>query len=407
MHHSVPSVEYGSISFTSASLTVHLGALHPHWCAAAAAKGFDLIARVQDRLHVALRCHTCGGVHASRYFVVMTAQPLCPHCIERRWQETAAAAKLEWLGRDLSDRGYGLYKLACGHQVRRQFGFIERVARGEVAARCYKCLRLRENDEAMRFGWTLCGDDPKGNTSYRVYRHHCGHEQRIAAGNMRWGQCDCARCGKTWTSKPSFIYLFDIQHAKTERHYLKMGYSAHPVKRLRHQLGLPKDAAVEILRVIAMPTGHEACVLETAAHTEFGRKYPEAIVPCAEFADLMNVVSEIYWPRFELQLHCLLDRIAACRRSAGEVHNSMIGGLPQACRAVKVPRRALVKPRNEPDTQHSNSSPSSLGRPVARLQPPCNGPEENPKAHLLATITQLFDDLEAGTVVPLTGAPED
>lgn len=298
------------LSVSELPLVIHPGKLHAHWAEAARSKGFDLISRVQDRLHVALRCRTCGGVHVSRVSVVMTAQPLCPHCIDARWRAIATAAGLTWLARD-AHRHYGHYRLPCGHTARRQFSFVDRIAAGAVSVRCETCLTHREEAEAARFGWERRGRDPKGNVSYRLYRHSCGHTQRIAVANMRWGQCDCADCGQSWTAKPSFIYLLDIRHPQTQRHYLKLGYSSHPVKRHKHQLGLPKSAEVEVLRVVAMPTGHDACAMEKAAHTRLKRAHPEALVPHLEYADMMNVVSEIYRPDSLSILQDTLDQIEA------------------------------------------------------------------------------------------------
>ncbi|WP_128255387.1 hypothetical protein [Falsirhodobacter deserti] len=299
------------LSISELPLVIHPGPIHEHWTQAARGKGFDLIARVRDRLHVALRCHACGGVHAARHSVVMSAQPLCPHCIEARWRQTALTAGLIWLGRDTAHRHYGRYGLPCGHESRRQFKFVERMALGEVAARCDACLIAREDAEAQRFGWTRLGRDLKGNASYRHYLHACGHTQRIAVGNMKWGQCDCSGCGQSWTAKPSFIYLLDIRHFGTGRHFLKLGYSAHPLKRHKHQLGLPKEAVVEVLRVVAMPTGHEACAREKATHADLRRTHPESLVPHPEYADLMNVASEVYRPESLPLLHENLNRIEA------------------------------------------------------------------------------------------------
>lgn len=343
------------LSVSDLPLVIHPGELHAHWTAAARSKGFDLIARVRDRFRVALRCQTCGGIHVSRHFVVMTAQPLCPHCVETRWRETAIAAGLTWLGRDTNHRHYGHYGLPCGHEVRRQFSFVERVAAGAVAPRCETCLVHREEAEALRFGWTRLGRDPQGKASYRLYRHHCGHTQRIAVANMRWGQCDCAGCGQSWTAKPSFIYLLEIRHPGTRRHYLKLGYSSHPLKRHKHQLGLPKDAEVEVLRVVAMQTGHDACAREKAAHAELRRLYPEAVVPQPEYADLMNVVSEIYHPQALAILQETLDRIemevatGACIRTPNDLseQGQIAGG-------------------NNPETPHSHSESRAPAEAVTR-----------------------------------------
>lgn len=346
------------LSVTDLPLVIHPGPIHAHWAEAARSKGFDLIARVRDRLHVALRCQICGGIHVTRHSVVMTAQPLCPHCIEARWQATASTAGLAWLGRDPEHRHYGRYGLPCGHEVRRQFSFVDRVAASEVAPRCETCLVAREEAEAARFRWTRLGRDPLGNASYRLYRHSCGHTQRIAVANMRWGQCDCAGCGQSWTAKPSFIYLLDIRHPETTRHYLKLGYSSHPVKRHKHQLGLPKDAHVEVLRVVAMPTGHAACAKEKATHARLKRDHPEAVVPHPEYADLMNVVSEIYRPDSLPLLHETLDRIEAEIVDADRTRSPDVLSAPRHTTADNNPDSAQDDPDTPPPAASAIRTPA-------------------------------------------------
>lgn len=301
-------------SFSAANLQgiIQPGIVLDCWSANARAKGFDVVARVQDRFRLALRCHACSAISIVRYSVVMASQKLlCRHCLDAAQRKTAEAAGMTFLRRDLDHHECAFYRAQCGHEVRRQIGFVARIAQGAAALRCKSCLVIREEAEAKRFGWTRLGRDPQNNANYRLYRHACGHEQRIARANLQWGQCDCAGCGQSWTAKPSFIYLLDIRHQASERHFLKLGYSARPVKRHRHQLGLPQNAQVEVLRVVAMPTGHDACSVEKAAHAELGRTHPEAIVPHPEYADLMNVVSEIYRPSFGSDLHRLLDEIEA------------------------------------------------------------------------------------------------
>ena len=76
--------------------------------------------------------------------------------------------------------------------------------------RCATCHAAREAAEARRFGWQRLGPCPSGRPNYRLYRHRCGHVQRVAQANMLWGQCDCAGCGQGWSARPSFLYLFEI-----------------------------------------------------------------------------------------------------------------------------------------------------------------------------------------------------
>lgn len=299
-----------SYSATSLQGIIQPGIVLDCWTANARAKRFDVVARVQDRFRLALRCHVCSAISIVRYSVVMTSQKLlCRHCLDAAQRKTAEAVGMTFLRRDLDHHESAFYLAPCGHEVRRQIGFVARMAQGAAALRCESCLVIREKAEAKRFGWSRLGRDPHNKANYRLYRHSCGHEQRIAVANMRWGQCDCAGCGQSWTAKPSFIYLLDLRHG--EQHLLKLGYSAHPVKRHRHQLGLPKDAVVEVLRVIATPTGHDACAIEKRAHVWLCQTHPEAVVPHKEYADLMNVVSEIYRPSFRSELHRLLDEIEA------------------------------------------------------------------------------------------------
>ncbi|MCJ8140130.1 hypothetical protein [Falsirhodobacter halotolerans] len=288
----------------------------PLWQAMAASKGFDIRARVQDRTRLLLDCRTCGGVMVTRVFTVVNAKPQCPHCLAARRSAQAEAAGVVFLAPHPERVGYGVFRAPCGHELHRQFELIDRVARGETGLRCGTCLADREAEDARRIGWERIGPDPsaRGPAGYRrLYRHTCGHVQSILAANVAWGQCDCAGCGDTWTARPSRIYLFDLRipaaPGRPSRHWMKLGYSAHPVKRHRHQLGLPPEAAVKILRVVEMPTGHAARRAEEAAHRRLRRAHPEAVVPRVEFGDAINVTREIYHPTILQRLEAEMDRI--------------------------------------------------------------------------------------------------
>lgn len=286
------------------------------WHDFAQAKGFRVHARVRDRYHVALECTACGGLTAHKVFTLRTAQPRCGACAEADLSDAARAAGLTFLRRDGRHHHYGLYRAACGHVVKRQFEFVERVAAKRTDLRCEKCLHARERDEAARQGWERLGRDPKGNASYRLYRHACGHTQRVARANMSWGQVKCASCGGAWNARDSYIYLFRIEVPGTGFHVLKLGFSRTPVKRYRHQLGLPRAARVELVRVLPLATGHDACAQESAAHATLRRRHPDAVVPPEVYAGILNVKSEVYeaWA-FDLIMD-LLDRIEAAQRPA-------------------------------------------------------------------------------------------
>ncbi len=149
------------------------GALHPQWVEAARAKGFELVARVRNRYNLALRCKTCGELVRKAVYVLMTSdRPLCAHCLENAWAKTAEAAGLRLLRRDPGTTQYAFYLAPCGHEIRRQFEFVRRIARGEVKHRCEICHAAREAAEAAARDWELMSADPEGDRGYRLYPPH-------------------------------------------------------------------------------------------------------------------------------------------------------------------------------------------------------------------------------------------
>lgn len=282
----------------------------PAWTELAARRGFRIARRVRDRYHVVLECLSCGAHTAVKVFTVRDAAVRCGGCAARAREQNAQGAGLTFLRRDPESRHYGYFRAPCGHTVRRQFELIQRVRDGKTGLRCSVCLVAREQDEARAHGWDRIGPDPVGNANYRHYRHPCGHVQRIARGNMQHGQCDCARCGESWSSKPSVIYLARISLPGLPSDVIKFGYSAHPHKRFKHQLSLPKSARVRFLRLLEMPSGHAACAAEKAANARLARNHPDLVVPHAIYGGLINVRSEIYWPALRPVIEAEMDRIA-------------------------------------------------------------------------------------------------
>lgn len=273
---------------------IHTGTIKPDWIVEAAAKGYDIVARVVDRLHLALRCHKCGGVTKVKRFTLMSAQPLCSHCMVQEWTADAQAAGLEFLRRDDTDRHYGIFRADCGHEVTRQFGFVKRAANGGVKIRCETCQTAFEVEEARERDWTLLGPDPVGDPSYRHYRHDaCGHEQRMARGNVKSGRHACGKCSLYWSAAPSHIYAMSFTLA-SGRELVKLGYSNDPESRLHYQLKRDPDMPCSILRMVAVPTGQDAARLEKRLHAVLRRAHPDCMVDPAAYQTQIRVKSEIY-----------------------------------------------------------------------------------------------------------------
>lgn len=288
------------------------GAIHSHWQEAANTKGFDILRRIRDRYHLALRCHDCGHVDTSRIFTLMSAQPQCPACMLQRLKRDAEAAGLVHLHRDPQHRHYSHYRAACGHTVRRQHEIIRRVAAGITDLRCETCHAATEASEARKRGWMLLGPDPEGDPNYRLYTHAdgCGALQRIARANMQTGRFECACCGQGWAASRSYLYAMAFTLANG-RELVKLGYSRDPESRLLHQLRVNRAMPCEILRTVEMASGHQAIRTEKALHAQLRDAHPEAVVDPASYRTQIRVRSEIYDAALTPLILALLDGIEA------------------------------------------------------------------------------------------------
>ncbi|MEI4469670.1 GIY-YIG nuclease family protein [Frigidibacter sp. MR17.24] len=288
--------------------------LTPSWIDIAHDKGFEITARVRDRFHLALRCHTCAALSVSKIFTLRTAQPLCPNCLESAWRTEADAAGLTWLHRDPDDRHYGHYRMPCGHTARRQFELVGRAARGETGLRCETCHDAKEAAEAQVHGWELVGADPDKDPNYRIYTHvgegpeRCGHRQRIARANMQSQRVQCTSCSTGWSASPSWIYAMRIRHPDGAE-FVKLGYSRNPHSRLHYQLKRRPDLDAEILRRIPVRTGHRALQIEKRMHRKLRQHSPEAVVAPERYRDVLRVGSEIYDARLGQVILQMLDAL--------------------------------------------------------------------------------------------------
>lgn len=288
--------------------------LPPHWSAIARSKGYEIAGRVRDHLHLALRCTRCDTVSLARVFTLRTAQPRCPNCLRTARAGAAADAGAEFRRRDPQDTRYAFYGLPCGHEVRRQFGRVTRAAAGENGIRCGTCHAQGLDAEAKRWGWTLHGPDPEGDSRYRLYAHPAGgcggHVQRVARANMISGRFGCAACGEGWITAESAIYLmrFDLPNFGA---VVKLGFSRNPGSRLDHQLKGHRDLTATLLRVVPMASGRLALCTERRMHADLRATYPKAVVPPPAYRGIIRVGSEVYDARLQPVIEAMLDRIAA------------------------------------------------------------------------------------------------
>lgn len=298
-----------TIKINGQDLRVFNGPIPPHWQAAAEEKGLRLLARVEDHQHVAVECVLCNGTFKVRISVVRSNAPICPHCQETGWAATAKQAGLAFLSRD-NDTHYGNYLLPCGHTAVRQRGFIAQVARGEKRVCCKTCLQNRDAIEARHRGWELLGPDPDGKADYRLYKHDCGHHQRVARANIKTGRVDCGACGVSWAAAPNNLYVMRFRLPSNER-VIKLGHSGDPRSRMIHQLRRDRTVEGELLRVVPVVSGRKALSLEKKLHRQLRHLFPEKVLPREVFEDALRVGSEVYAQSLEPALLALIDALSS------------------------------------------------------------------------------------------------
>lgn len=291
-----------------------------HWHDLAGEKGYEIVERVIDKNHLYLRCDACGGHMVSKVYVLRTNKPRCPHCLEDRRERLCDAAGVCFIEADGSHDFW--IRLPCGHETSRQQSLLARVAAGTTGIRCEACLDARLEAEAEARGWQVIDDDPEGDHNYLLYRHVCGHEQRAAIINMRTGRLTCHGCSEAWTTAPSHIYAmrFGLENGRVA---IKVGYSRDPWSRLRHQLVTDLEQGAELVRVIPMPSGHDAIRREKRLHGTLCALFPEAVLEQAEFAGQVKVKSELYCASIAPEIMTLLDdielRVRALAKRAGRL----------------------------------------------------------------------------------------
>ena len=289
---------------------VFVGKDHAHWRDAAERHGFSFLGRAVDRLHVALQCNSCHSATLKRISVLLSHNPECGHCIQKRRETAASRVGAQLLGADSEgNRHYGLYQFGCGHRGRRQHTRVEAAAAGGHGLSCTTCTNDRYASEAESFGWTLTGPADRSDTGYRKYQHSCGHEQDVAVANMRFADVNCAGCSETWTSKPSKIYL--LSFALPDLNVIKLGFSNRPAFRLEQVQVRPAETLGTLDREIKVDTGHRAICLEKALHSRIKRERPDLIVPQAKFAGQIRTTSEIYYEYGRSYITSLLDAVDA------------------------------------------------------------------------------------------------
>ena len=270
-------------------------------------KGFVLIGRGRRSADMQLQCKTCDQLMQVRRSVLINNTLECKNCLWMRRIDDAMASGATIHLPHPNNHKIATLVLSCGHHVQRQYNRIAIAANGGHTLGCETCREVRYMAQAQGSGWVLVGPTSEAKQGYRHYQHHCGHSQDHAIVNVDNRQLDCANCGESWASKPSYIYLLHI--ALVDRVVLKLGYSSDPARRLSQLLGKAARTTGKILRVIDLPTGHAAINAEKKAHRTLLETNGDYVVATDVFAGQIKTKSEIYDLAAEPIIHDLMDLI--------------------------------------------------------------------------------------------------
>ena len=269
--------------------------------------GFTYVSLSDSPDHRMYRREACGHVLKLRVLMLgkrvegQTGGNSCYECYELKLKEDAEKIQMTYLGEPLVKSGvFRRYKFnSCGH-VRDVNAAC--VARGKV--QCSDCIVDKFKEEARVVGLIYNGAASTDKGIKRNYILECGHTKDIRLDHVRNGSWSCDVCGNTHYTKPSSIYLFKIKTKDFQ--WLKLGYSKD-VEFRSVNYGLPKDAIVENLFEIKLPTGLEALHIEKSIHrifkkqrlcSKFMRQYhkyngfSECYSICTE-KDLLNELSKV------------------------------------------------------------------------------------------------------------------
>lgn len=229
--------------------------------AEALANGLTLLSKsVRGKGCRRYRFNACGHIADIAIKSVRVGEFKCQPCHAQKLIDEAADRGLTLLSKSVGKgRVYRRYRFnACGHEDDLA---INNVRRGQF--KCKTCLDSKHKDEAEKRGLKILGRGQRGHL-YRRYLLACGCEADIQVGGVRNGYFKCPTCGDHSCTKPSEVYLIQIDPVGKES-FLKFGYAKNVKGRIA-RYGLPKNVTHKVLKTVSFGTGKEAREFEQTAH---------------------------------------------------------------------------------------------------------------------------------------------
>ena len=227
--------------------------------AEASSVGLTLLSKsVKNHLYRRYRFNACGHEDDIQTGNVREGKFACKACLDSKHRAEANSVGLNLISESAEGANYRRYELPCGHITDIT---IRNVREGQFS--CKACLDSKHRAEAEDRGIQLIGKSQRG-TRFRRYLLACGCETDIRIGCVRTGYFACPTCGDHSWTKPSQVYLIEIDPVDSKS-FLKFGYAKNVKERIA-KYGLPENAAHKVLKTVDFKTRKEACEFEQTAH---------------------------------------------------------------------------------------------------------------------------------------------
>lgn len=189
-----------------------------------------------------------------------SAGPKCKHCQFEAKQELFNKHNYIVLEKITKDKF--LVKKPCGHIAH---AYVPHMKSSDSIA-CMYCNLERHLEYCEKLGVEYI---EQTNSVQALYKFKCcGAVKELYKIAVERGNCVCPECGNGWMTKPSKIYLFQLETAEGFS-FLKFGYGKDLENRVR-EYRLKDCKFKSLIYSVDLPSGYTAMKEELRIHSELG-----------------------------------------------------------------------------------------------------------------------------------------
>lgn len=225
--------------------------------------GLPRFERKGDLRFRAVRFNSCGHerdlVH-SNSLRKGSSGPICNQCQDEAKQSLFTKHNYEIIEKITKDKY--LVKKPCGHIAH---AYIPHMKSSDKIT-CFYCNLESHLEYCEKLGVEYL---EQTNSAQALYKFKCcGEVKELYKIAVERGNCLCPSCGNGWMTKPSKIYLFELE-TNTGFSFLKFGYGKDLENRVR-EYRLKDCTFKSLIYSVDLPSGRIAMKEELRIHSELG-----------------------------------------------------------------------------------------------------------------------------------------